>query len=75
MPSMTMLYKYFLEIDEALEEAGLLKLENGFSDEYLLTRLNDFIKENNRIPNKKDCAGINRSIKLPNIDVIQGLEE
>lgn len=65
MPSITMIYKYFKGINEALKEAGLPGLQKGFSDEYLLNKLDCFIKEHNRIPNKKDCYGINRNTDLP----------
>lgn len=65
MPSLTMLYKYFSGIDEALKEAGLPKLQKGYSDEHLLSKLDEFIKEYNRLPNKSDCTGINRNTNLP----------
>lgn len=65
MPSITMIYKYFKGINEALKEAGLPGLQKGFSDEYLLTKLDEFIKKYNRLPNKRDCVGTNRNNNLP----------
>lgn len=65
LPSIANLYKYFKSINDALIEAGLPILNKGYSESYLLVKLDEFIKAKGRLPSKKDLIGLNRDTNLP----------
>ena len=65
LPSISNLYKYFESISDVLIEADLPISSKGYSESYLLMKLDQFIKVYGRLPSKKDLVGLNRNVSFP----------
>lgn len=65
MPSIYHVYKFFNGINELLICAELDKNFKGRKEDEVLDKLDMFIRENKRLPTKKDLIGPNRDKRFP----------